>query len=318
MLIIYKTIGSIIVWLWIALYSYILVVPSMFFNYGYKMANLGKYLIQTLLCFWFKYILNIKIYETINIDNDKVKEKENNKNVEVIISNHCSTMDFLYTICYLKSKGIDRFYFVMKKQIVYIPIIGLLMSAGLDIKINRNWNTDEEIFKKDIKKIIDQNEKCAIIIYVEGARITAEKQLQGQKYSRENNLPIFNNLLVPRTKGFELICNELINNNKLGNIWDLTFIRNKNLFVYCRKINYDKNVKQLLINLWVTKDKFIDNYKQYLYKEIDFTFNSTNIINLTIILFMAILMFNFIHNRNTQLYLLISFIISYVLIIKKI
>jgi len=41
-----------------------------------------------------------------------------------------------------------------------------------------------------------------MLSFVEGTRATPKKITEGQEYSKERNLPVFKNLLVPRTKGF--------------------------------------------------------------------------------------------------------------------
>ena len=54
-----------------------------------------------------------------------------------------------------------------------------------------------------------------------------QKLKEGNEFSKKNNLPIYENLMVPKSKGLWFIIKHLKKLNKLGRIWDATIILSK-------------------------------------------------------------------------------------------
>ena len=182
--------------------------------------------------------------------------------------------------------------------------------ADYDIPARKNLG-------KEIDNIPIMNKKQVIIIFPEGTRFTLEKLKEAQRFSLENNLPKYNNLLVPKSKGLWFIVNQLAKKNRLGRIWDMTLVLPKFLGkesylsdivgkeignVYCdiRELKLPENFednnifKNWLHENWKIKDKYIEHYNKYQYEKI--TFNDmryNHLIFITFIIFFAtILLYN--------------------------
>jgi len=322
---------------WILSYSYSILTPSLLLGLTNNL-NLVKQLSQTLIS---NILINGFNYDIlINTKNDINLMNSNPDLIDILICNHVSSMDFLIILTFLQSININNFNFVLKKEIEYIPGFGLIMYANSDIKLNRDWNLDKINLEKQVDNIINNNinKKQVILIFPEGTRLTTKKLLDGQQYSMKNNLNIFNNLLVPKSKGLWFLINALKNKNKLGNIWDITIaipnilnktsksngiiegIKYKNIYLNITLINLleeyknQDKIKEWLLNLWINKDNYLDNYKENVYKKLeinDFKFNDLALITLICIMFI------FLFNDNGKYYLLSSFILSYILILLK-
>ena len=125
---------------------------------------------------------------------------------------------------------------------------------------------------------------------------------------------------------------------KLGNIWDLTLsipkfigksaytsdILGKSLgpiYGIFREIklteNYKEpdNFKKWFLEIWKVKDEFIQNYKKFVYEKIEFDDNRNS--HMVYIILVCLITYLLLSNKYGRYYLIISFIISYLLIIFK-
>ena len=216
--------------------------------------------------------------------NYKGEYKKTNK-IDILISNHLNLIDFMIYLSILRKYDHRDIYFIVKKDVLFIPGFGSIITPSNDIKLNKKIEDDE----KNIINTISKIEEGIIVIMPEGTRFSPEKQILAQKYSQDNNLPYFNNTLYPKMKGLFLIANILNKNNKLGNIIDFTIIldekiKNKGHIedILLNKINnsysiinsysfdtstlnnYD-NFKKWFLNIWKIKDNLCNetNYNNY-------------------------------------------------------
>ncbi len=326
--------------MWILSYSYLFITPSIFLSNNFILKQV-KILSQS--------FSTMMLLDSFNIDffmakTDKNVEKLINQNpelIDVIVCNHVSTIDFLIVMAYLQKFKIGSYNFVLKNEIIYTPGFGLIMYGSPDIKLNRNWEKDREIFGKQIDKIKKEpcGDKQIILIFPEGTRLTNKKLEEGQQFSLANNLPVFNNLLVPKTKGLWYLINHLEQTNKLGRIWDLTLAIPKFLgksayltdlisqpigpiYGIFRELELEKSQYQDLNQFkiwffknWKLKDDFLQNYTRFVYNKLkwdDLKFK--HLVIVTIIILLGCLTLT---NKYGRYYLLISFILAYLLILFK-
>ena len=219
------------------------------------------------------FINDIKIFGGI-------EETSKNK-IDILISNHNSTIDFLILIKLMYKFNIKDYYFIFKESISKIPILGSCMID--DIKLKRKWEDDKDYIIKQLNEI----EKGLIIIYPEGTRFDNKKYKESKLFCKNNNLPILNYTLTPRIKGTHLIITELKKTNRLGNIYDVTltfdnFIKKELYLTKILKINnlgpvtidikkikfnetdFDyEELKKKIYKVWLKKNILIDNiYKK--------------------------------------------------------
>ena len=316
-------------------YSYILILPiilidrTIIINHAKKIA---QSFIVILLHHGFKS--QFKLVE--NSNNITKQINENPELIDVILCNHISSIDFLILITCLKNFNIEMYNFVLKDEIIYIPSIGFIMYTGTDIKLHRDWNKDKTSIELQLNKLLNNNKKQVIIIFPEGTRFTEDKLKLSQEYAKNNNTSVFNNLLVPKSKGLWGIVNYLKSKNKLGRIWDVSivipgFIKKQihtiSLFKNVDTINIDwkevsltENYKDPLIftnwlyDIWKNKDLFIENYYLKNYKTINPVDKVKIIDNINIIL-LIVLFIGLVLTKYGRYYLLSSFIFSYLFIL---
>jgi lysophosphatidic acid acyltransferase/lysophosphatidylinositol acyltransferase len=190
--------------------SQTLLLGSYLFNKNEFISNNVKDISMNLLPYLYTYGFDSKIlYEGSYNSNNKI---------DIMISNHIHTIDFCIYLSILRLFDDRPIYFMFRKNLVLIPGGGFLLDSGKDIKMNRKIEEDYD----NINDRINQIKEGIIVIMPEGTRYTPDKLKLAQKYSRENNLTVFNNILYPKMKGLYIISNILKKNNKLGKIIDFT------------------------------------------------------------------------------------------------
>ncbi len=211
--------------------------------------------------------------------NIKYKGVYNNTDkIDIIISNHINTVDFLIYLSIIRQFDTRDIYFILKKDVLFIPGFGSILTNSNDIKLNRKIEYDINNLENSIKNI----KNGLIVIMPEGTRYTPEKHEIAKQFSIDNKLHIFNNMLYPKMKGLFHICNVLKDNNKLGNIIDFTiFIKNlhlkkahidtllttkiddtyniiNNYNIPIDKLNNYNDFKEWFLDIWKTKDDLLN------------------------------------------------------------
>ncbi len=215
-MIIKKIITIIVLLIFIICISQTIILGSYPINKKQEAVSMAKSIIMSLYPYAYTYGFDSNIYHQGNY-NSSINISNNDK-VDIVISNHINTLDFCIYLSLIREFDSREIYLIVKKELVLLPGLGSILTAGNDIKLNRKLDEDQENIINSVKKI----KNGIIIIMPEGTRFTEEKKIKSQQYSKENNLPVFNNTLYPKMKGLYIVCNALHNDNKLGNIIDMT------------------------------------------------------------------------------------------------
>jgi 1-acyl-sn-glycerol-3-phosphate acyltransferase len=316
-------------------YSYILILPILLIDSSI-IINYTKKIAQSFITILLQYGFKSQIKLVDNSNNITEQINENPELIDIVLCNHISSIDFLIMITCLKNFNIEMYNFVLKDQIIYIPIIGFIMYTGTDIKLYRDWNKDKNNIELQLNKLLNNNKKQVIIIFPEGTRFTEDKLKLSQDYAKNNNINVFNNLLIPKSKGLWCIVNYLKNINKLGRIWDVSlvipgFIKKQihtsslfnnldNIIIDWKEVTLTENYKDPLVfknwlyHIWKNKDLFIKNYYLKNYKIINPIDKIKIIDNINIIL-LIVLFIGLVLTKYGRYYLLLSFIFSYLFIL---
>lgn len=100
--------------------------------------------------------------------------------------------------------------------------IGTTHTLQGSLFLKRNWTSDKTALINKLQDIVHNRfpRPFWIAMYPEGTRITPDKRIKSQEYAKQNNLPILNNVLLPRTKGFTTVLQQL--HTTLDAIYDVT------------------------------------------------------------------------------------------------
>jgi 1-acyl-sn-glycerol-3-phosphate acyltransferase len=139
----------------------------------------------------------------------------------IIISNHQQMPDIFALMMLAKEKGrLGDLKWFVKDVLKYVPGIGWGMLFLDCLFVKRSWEMDKNMIHSIFSKFTDHNIPIWLISFVEGTRITPFKLKKSQNYAKANRLPIFKNVLFPRTKGFVASVQGL--NHHVQAVYDIT------------------------------------------------------------------------------------------------
>ncbi|KAI5192736.1 lysophosphatidiate acyltransferase [Nematocida minor] len=161
----------------------------------------------TRACIYILKIGNKTAVEMVDLQNNPVSMDFNNSSSVLIISNHICALDTILLGMVSNSLGKNA-RFIAKDGLKWLPILGWGMYLSDYLFIKRIWRIDSERIKK---WCFSQKTAISLIIYPEGTRYTEAKRDRSARYSRDNNLPVFTNVLYPRIKGYNLCMSSLQN-----------------------------------------------------------------------------------------------------------
>eukprot|EP00055_Hartaetosiga_balthica_P013459 m.69050 g.69050 ORF g.69050 m.69050 type:complete len:459 (+) comp8263_c0_seq2:44-1420(+) len=140
---------------------------------------------------------------------------------QLIIGNHQSFVDWLALVALLRPCGLDgRINFVLKNSLKFIPFYGWFWWLGGFIYIRKSWRDDKQSLVNRFMELKDYTHKYVIAIYPEGTRYTMNKLKQSQQFAISRDLPIFQHVLTPKTKGFVTCVMSL--DDSLSAVYDVT------------------------------------------------------------------------------------------------
>ena len=140
----------------------------------------------------------------------------------LVISNHRSFLDFAMIHAVSEKRGMlgNCRYFV-KDSVKYWPFFGWGMYLAGFIFLKRNWERDQRNISATFKALTTHNLPVHLISFLEGHRFSAEKLKQSHQYAAKSSLPLFENTLLPRTKGFIASVRGL-RHSHINHVYDLT------------------------------------------------------------------------------------------------
>jgi 1-acyl-sn-glycerol-3-phosphate acyltransferase len=312
-----QVVSMVLLNIWFIYSSFGIITPTILFQQEDKINNLMNRFYQSLLVLTIKYGFQPQIYYTNEIKQTKGK-------VDILISNHVATIDIFIILSILQSFGVSKYINVAKKDLIYFPGLGQQFMFGKHIKLARNWEEDKDTIDNQLANI----EEGIIIIFPEGTRFDPKKFEEGQQFSKDNNYPVYNNLLVPKSKGLGAIINYLQKNNKLGKIYDVSLViknffgkkaymkellSNKigDVFAVIRELHYNnENFKDWLLTEWKKKDDLLSMYKNLVYQKLEYKHDI--MIEIISLVFMIIVTCG-LFNPTFRTYFLIAIIVTYII-----
>lgn len=194
----------------------------------------------------------------------------------ILVSNHVNKLDWLVIWISLTRLKKNNFYFSAKKELLLQgTFLKRLNSENMDfIFLERDLNYDYISITEKCNKMASDKEFTSII-FPEGTLIThSRSEFINSKRSKTRNCRVFQNVMMPKTKGFKILHDEL--QKKLTGVIDCTlqysnkvnlwnFLKGKkvdiNIYLDYKKLPKKECPEQWLINIFDEKDVAITNNK---------------------------------------------------------
>lgn len=137
----------------------------------------------------------------------------------IFIMNHRSSLDFLFFISLIcQTDDPEKLSIVLKSVLKFVPGMGWTVYVNDFPLLNRKFKEDKNYISYKMKFKEDKT----ILIFPEGTRFCPKKLANCNEYSLKNNYPMYENVLLPKSKGTYNILIELIKQGKLNGFYDLT------------------------------------------------------------------------------------------------
>jgi len=202
----------------------------------------------------------------------------------LLIMNHSNELDwFVGWVLADQVNILGNAKLFIKKAVEWIPIIGWAWKFGEIGFLERNWEKDKSTMDSFVQNIKEYADPVWLLFFPEGTRFTAEKHAVSMDFAAKAGLPHLKHLLVPRTKGFYAITQQLRGkfdavysatlcfNTKLGAFPSLANVfLGKPVFgeVFLERIPFEdiptdvNESSEWLLRSFIHRDKLMDTYEK--------------------------------------------------------
>lgn len=169
-----------------------------------------------------QYVFEYSHRASITLSGDVLPENEN----AIVIANHYSYSDFYLVNALAGRKRMLPYcrWFIKSSLKWQLPIFGWCMYLIGMIMVSRDWLRDSNSIRRafeGLKQPPGVGKKVWLVSFLEGTRITQEKLLESQNFSKLNDQKVLKNLLVARTKSF-LAAVKQLRQSQVTHVYDLT------------------------------------------------------------------------------------------------
>lgn len=196
----------------------------------------------------------------------------------LVISNHISAADFIL-INSINKHRFQHSKYAFKKILRFVPVFYQGFIACNYLVLKRSFDRDRESIIRHFQDIKEHRYPMWFILFSEGHRFTSKFKEECDKFCAERGINPFKNVLMPRHKGFSLICDEL-RGSYVKNVLDLTFYCDREGFslfsvlfgletynIRCDArivpIEDIKNTEEFIIDAFRRKDSLIESWKNH-------------------------------------------------------
>ncbi|XP_050674835.1 lysocardiolipin acyltransferase 1-like [Leptidea sinapis] len=176
--------------------------------------------------------------------------------------------------------GKSRIKVVLKDEIKSVPGMGWIMQLNYFLYLKRNWEEDQ----LNMFQYIDYYKKLGysqrVVLFPEGTDLSEENKRRSEKFAISKQLPVYDNVLHPRTTGWSMLCSRL-RDAGLVSIYDVTIAYDKpaqteldllrgkiprHVFFYFKRYSIDKlpmeeeGLKVWLTNRWKEKNACLQKF----------------------------------------------------------
>ncbi|KAL0432451.1 UNVERIFIED_CONTAM: putative 1-acyl-sn-glycerol-3-phosphate acyltransferase 4 [Sesamum latifolium] len=110
--------------------------------------------------------------------------------------------------------------YILKSSLMKLPIFGWGFHILEFIPVERKWDVDEPVMRQMLPTFTNREDPLWLAVFPEGTDYTEQKCIKSQKFANENGLPVLKNVLLPKTRGFN-VCLEILRGS-LDAVYDVT------------------------------------------------------------------------------------------------
>ncbi|XP_071963372.1 lysocardiolipin acyltransferase 1-like [Antedon mediterranea] len=150
---------------------------------------------------------------------DRIRPKEKC----VIIMNHRTRLDWMFFWqCLFHQSSLRHEKIILKAGLKNVPGPGWAMQVAGYIFLSRVWEKDEAILEESLDYFHQLQYEHQILLFPEGTDFCKDSKPASDRYAKKNDLEIYKYVLHPRTTGFKYILQNLIKNNMVDAVYDIS------------------------------------------------------------------------------------------------
>ncbi|XP_075647342.1 putative 1-acyl-sn-glycerol-3-phosphate acyltransferase 4 isoform X4 [Castanea sativa] len=139
----------------------------------------------------------------------------------LLIANHRTEVDWMYLWNLALRKGrLGYIKYILKSSLMKLPLFGWGFHILEFIPVERKWETDEPIMRNMLSTFTNPRDPLWLAVFPEGTDFTEEKCKKSKKFAAEAGLPVLENVLLPKTRGFCACLDAL--QGSLDAVYDVT------------------------------------------------------------------------------------------------
>lgn len=128
----------------------------------------------------------------------------------LLMANHRTEVDWMYLWDLALRKGsLGYIRYILKSSLMKMPVFGWAFHIMEFISVERKWEIDESTMHQMLSTFKDRHNSLWLVVFPEGTDFTEQKCIRSQKYAAEKGLPVLNNVLLPKKRGFCTCLEEL-------------------------------------------------------------------------------------------------------------
>jgi 1-acyl-sn-glycerol-3-phosphate acyltransferase len=159
--------------------------------------------------------------------------------------------------------------FSLKKPLAAVPGVGWSLQFLMHIFLNRNFDNDKDHIAKCFDYYRDYFNNILFVLYPEGTVFWPDTKAKSDKFAEDKGRTKFNNVLLPRTTGFNFIL-EQCKRTGIDTIYDITALYESRIpqderafflggmpsetHYIIKKVNVSDVTEEYLFDAWDTKD----------------------------------------------------------------
>eukprot|EP01133_Synstelium_polycarpum_P006246 gene6246-7239_t len=136
---------------------------------------------------------------------DDIRAYQTRDRSALVTLNHTYYCDWMLAFSLGERTGrIGNIKIAMKDIIKYVPFVGVGIWAMGFIFLSRSWQNDQPKINKAFSRLKKDGEPFWFVTHPEGSRMSAANLKDSRQFAmdRGGNVPLLDNILVPRVKGF--------------------------------------------------------------------------------------------------------------------
>jgi len=267
-------------WLTYATLTFLVAVvlyPVLFLIGGKRLSH--KIAVELADIYWGHLIRYLEYWANwkLTIYGDKLPLRES----AIVIVNHRWLLDWVTILSLASRKGrLGCCKFFAKNSVKWIPGLGWGIWLLDFIFLSRNWSEDHESIERTFQDLKTIKLPFWLMSHLEGTRFAPAKLKLSQDFAKKKDLPVLQNVLLPRLKGFTATVHAL--RDAVPAIYDLTIMYNKGktkptltsiamgtggeVDIYVRRYPIsevpvdEEELSRWLYERWIEKDHIISQY----------------------------------------------------------